>query len=158
MSRPTSSPLRPERIASSVIPKAISYPFELAVVLLVSCLTSSAQSLTGVSQNLFVAGYANHNILEFTPGGVASTFASSLYTPTWLAFDQAGNLYSDDEWGGYVLKFPNTDGVLSSSPILFASGLGNPEGLAFNSAGDLFVACQVGSVIRITPGGTPAAA
>src|ERR1035438_2066587 len=47
----------------------------LGVVLLIS---SSAQA-----QNLFVG--SGGNILEFTPGGVESTFASGLSYPTYLA-------------------------------------------------------------------------
>jgi hypothetical protein len=153
--RPTDfPPTLTARRASSVIPSGILLLFTLAVLLVVSCLSCSAQGTTGVSQNLFVAGYSNHSIMEYLPGGATTTFASSMGYPIALAFDPAGNLYSADEQSGDIYKFANIRGVLSSSPSLFASGLSSPEGLASDSSGDLFVACLSGSIIRITSAGT----
>ncbi len=145
------------RCGPSIIPNVIFFVFTSAVVLVISCLTCSAQSGIGVSQNLFVADYSNHRILEYSPGGATTTFASSLGYPIALAFDAGGSLYEADEISGNVYRFANTGTFLSPSPVLFASGLGNPEGLAFDSEGDLFVACYSGSVIRITPLGTQSA-
>lgn len=142
------------RCGSSVIPNAILFLFTLAVLIVISCVTSSAQSAIGVSQNLFVADLPNHRILEYSPDGARTIFASFLGYPTALGFDSGGNLYDADESTGKVYKFANVGGFLNPSPILLASGLSNPEGLAFNSAGDLFVACLSGSVIRITPSGS----
>ena len=148
------SPSLTGRCGSSVIPDAILFLFTFAVLIVISCVTSSAQSAIELSQNLFVADMFNHRILEYSPGGARTTFASFLGYPTALAFDSGGNLYDADESTGKVYKFANVGGFLNPSPILLASGLSNPEGLAFNSAGDLFVACLSGSVIRITPSGT----
>jgi DNA-binding beta-propeller fold protein YncE len=44
--------------------------------------------------DLFVANAIDNTIEKFTPGGVASVFASTgLHNPIGLAFDSAGNLY-----------------------------------------------------------------
>lgn len=149
------SPSLAGRCGSSVVPNAILFLFTLAVLLLISCLNSSAQSITGLSQNLFVADYAHQRIVEFATGGTSTTFSTSVSYPTMLAFDRAGNLYCSSEVYGNIYKFANTDGVLSSSPTIFASGLRVPEGLAFDDDGDLFVVSfGSASIVRITPDGT----
>ena len=43
-------------------------------------------SSNAYAQNLFVDSYFNGTIVEITPGGVQSTFASGLYSPTSMAF------------------------------------------------------------------------
>lgn len=120
-----------------------------------SCLNSSAQNITGLSQNLFVADYVHHRIVEFAPGGTSTTFSTSVSYPIMLAFDRGGNLYCSSEVYGNIYRFANTDGVLSSSPAIFASGLNVPEGLAFDGDGNLFVVSfGSASIVRITPDGT----
>jgi len=58
----------------------------------------------------------------------------------WLtSHAPAQNLFESDEGSGKINEFINTDGVLSTNPIVFASGASDPEGLAVNSAGDVFV-------------------
>lgn len=109
-------------------------------------------SVTGhaPAQNLFVAnnGAAN-NILEITPGGAQSTFASGLGGPAGLAFNSTGNLFVANAITGNITEI--TPGGAQST---FASGLNVPYGLAFNSAGDLFVANgAANNIIVITPGG-----
>src|SRR5579859_798162 len=106
-------------------------------------------SLNAPAQNLFEADYGSGQILEFTPGGTQSAFASGLNQPLGLAFDSTGNLYEADANSGNLYKF--TPGGAQS---LFASGLGRPNALAFDQTGNLFVTDGVrGDVYSFTPGG-----
>ena len=114
----------------------------MAVVLQLGGLASSAQA-----QNLFVA--SGGNILEFTPGGSQSTFASGL-SPYGLAFDSAGDLFVASIGSGNIYEF--TNGVATEMST-FASGLPYPIALAFNSAGNLLVTTYYGNIFEITPGG-----
>ena len=83
--------------------------------------------------NLFVSTEGdpgNDTILEFTPGGVESTFATGLNNPRGLAFDSLGNLFvaeSNEAPDGDILKFAPGGGT----PIVFASGIDLPEFLTF---------------------------
>jgi sugar lactone lactonase YvrE len=107
------------------------------------------------AQNLFVANSSDGTISEISAGGVVSTFASGLNSPSGLAFDGAGNLFESDNGSGNIYKF--TPGGAES---LFASGLIGPVGLAFNGAGNLFVATQSGgtntpgyNILQFSPSG-----
>jgi hypothetical protein len=95
--------------------------------------------------NLFVStegNSPNDSILEFTPAGMETTFATGLpNNPRGLAFDSAGNLFVAEipqTTTGDILKFTPT-GV----ETVFAAGIGRPQGnggpefLAFPGA-----ACQ----------------
>ena len=85
--------------------------------------------------NLFVSTEGdpgNDVILEFTPGGMESTFAGGLTQPRGLAFDAAGNLFVAETLqspSGDILEF-TTGGV----EIVFASGIDRPEFLTFGPA------------------------
>ena len=115
----------------------------------VSLICSSAPA-----QNLFVSvnDAGGGKIVEFTPDGVQSTFASGLDGLGGLAFDNAGNLFVADipEFGGArpgkIYKF-NPDGARST----FAVGLISPTALAVDRAGNLFVAD--GDILKFTPQG-----
>ncbi|MGI8956954.1 MAG: hypothetical protein ACR2II_08580 [Chthoniobacterales bacterium] len=109
----------------------------LAVISLI-CARASAQ-------NLFAG--TDFNIVEFTPNGVESTFASGF--TAGLAFDKSGNLFVADDGSGAVYKFTPA-GVRTT----FASELPltGPVGLAFDSAGNLFVAADV-TIYKFTPTG-----
>jgi hypothetical protein len=113
----------------------------IAVVLQVGMLASSAQA-----KNLFVESYGT--IIEITPGGAQSTFASGL-SPYGLACDSAGDLFVAATFSGNIYEF--TPGGARST---FASGLPYPIALAFNSAGNLFVTTYYGDIFKITPDGT----
>ncbi len=89
-------------------------------------------------------------ILEITPGGVQSVFASGLggLEINGLAFNSAGDLFVSDEGRGNIYEF-TTNGTQST----FASGLNLPYGLAFDSAGDLFEAdLGSGNIYEFTNG------
>ena len=83
--------------------------------------------------NLFVATEGdpgNDTILEFTPDGMESTFATGLTNPRGLAFDSFGNLFvaeSNPAPDGEILKFAPGGGA----PTVFASGIDLPEFLTF---------------------------
>lgn len=89
-------------------------------------------------------------ILQFTPEGTQSTFASGLKTPSDLAFDKVGNLFVSDSASNSIFKFA-PDGTKTS----FASGLNWPLGLAFDAAGNLVVAdSQTGTIFKLARNGT----
>jgi hypothetical protein len=86
--------------------------------------------------NLFVSTEGdpgNNTILEFTPSGMESTFATGLVAPRGLAFDRSGNLFVAEiiQTGpGDILKFtPNGVGTVFASGI-GPGGNGGPEFLA----------------------------
>ncbi len=98
---------------------------------------------------LYEADTGSGRILEFTPAGVESTFASGLDKPVGLAFDPSGNLYVSAAGSGKILKF--TFGGVKST---FASGLNNPWGLAFDASGNLFVSASgSGQILKFAPDG-----
>ena len=83
--------------------------------------------------NLFVSTEGdpgNDTILEFTPNGMESTFATGLTNPRGLAFDGFGNLFvaeSNPAPDGDILEFAPGGGA----PTVFASGIDLPEFLTF---------------------------
>ena len=99
------------------------------------------------AQNLYVSTHrpqsdGGHAILEFTPSGTQSTYASGLLFPRGLAFDSIGNLFAAEtvEPGdrldiGRVLKFNlrnHVSTVGSAAKFFF-------EGLALDIAGNAYV-------------------
>ncbi len=65
-----------------------------------------ATSASVHAETLFVSNPLNNTIVKFTPGGVGSVFASAgLSTPTGIAFDSTGNLYSANDGNNTILKF-----------------------------------------------------
>src|SRR5262245_62232378 len=72
-----------------------------------------ALAITAHAQNLYVSAQVapSHAILEFTPDGTRSTYASGLLFPRGLAFDSIGNLFAaetlapDNHGIGRALKF-----------------------------------------------------
>ncbi|HKW30396.1 MAG TPA: HYR domain-containing protein, partial [Verrucomicrobiae bacterium] len=99
--------------------------------------------------NLFVANSGAGQVVEFTPGGAGSIFASGLNQPLGLAFDSGDNLFVADSGSGNIYKF--TSGGAQST---FASGLNTPFGLAMDSAGNLYEADDAsGNINKFTPAG-----
>jgi sugar lactone lactonase YvrE len=101
--------------------------------------------------NLFVAtglpGQVGGFILEYTPSGGRSIFASELDS-RGLAFNTGGDLF-DAEFG-------NTSAVLKFTPLgvksTFASGLNSVTSLAFDSKDNLFV-LDGWNILQFTPSG-----
>ena len=127
-----------------------------------------ALAITAQAQNLYVSahtpgtGFYHHSILEFTPSGVQSTYASGLSFPRGLAFDSLGNLFAaetlapaDDVEVGKVLKFNlrNKATTLGSAAQFFF------EGLAIDNAGNVYVMgtdtspTAAGTIFKFTPSG-----
>jgi len=107
-----------------------------------------ALAINAHAQNLYVSAHTpgtgeyHHSILEFTPSGVQSTYASKLQFPRGLAFDSLGNLFAAETLApagdvevGKVLKFNlrNKATTLGSAAQFFF------EGLAIDIAGNIYV-------------------
>jgi sugar lactone lactonase YvrE len=75
--------------------------------------------------NLFVSDEGTYTIVEFTPGGTESPFASGLIQPIGLAFNSAGNLFVADR-GDTIYEY--TPGGTQS---VFATGIDQPGAIAF---------------------------
>ena len=101
------------------------------------------------SGDLFIGAEAR--IIEITPGGTQSTFASGMATSA-LAFNNAGDLFAGV--GSNIVEI-TPDGIKTTFATL---GLQQDvRALAFNSAGDLFAAesaLGMGAIFEYTPGGT----
>src|SRR5438105_3922271 len=126
--------------------------------LLSSVLCLGAVILTSSSapaQNLFMSSNDGQTgvILEFTPDGTQSTFASGLSNPQGLVFDSSGNLFvadggDIDGLGAAIYKFtPGGRQSTFAAPFLCIG-----PGLAIDSADNLFVPdwCT-GSIHEFTP-------
>jgi len=74
-------------------------------------IASSAQA-----QNLFVANWADNDIIEITPSGVQSIFASGLDGPYGLAFNSAGDLFVANFFGGDIIEITpsGTQSIIAS--------------------------------------------
>jgi len=119
------------------------------------------------AQNLYVSAnrlpsLGGHAILQFTPSGVESTYATGLENPRGLAFDSLGNLFAaeilnrDQHVIGRVLKFNLRDHrntVGSAAKFDFV-------GLALDMAGNAYVMATddedpvgAGTIFKFTPDG-----
>src|SRR5258707_596759 len=108
-------------------------------------------SSTAQAQNLFVS--TGTNIIEITPGGGQSTFATGLIQGGGVAINSAGDVFVADNHTPNVFEY-TTNGTQST----FASGLPSPSGLAFDHAGNLFVgSASSGNIYEITTNGTQSA-
>src|SRR5207249_4277829 len=93
-------------------------------------------------------------IVQITPGGTQSTFASAPGEQlNGVAFDKSSNLFV-----GANNVFVSSATILKYTPggtqSTFATGLTEPRGLAFDSAGNLFEADKTsGNIYEFTPGG-----
>ena len=109
-------------------------------ILLITC--------TAQAQNMFVTIVTN--VIEITPGGVQSTFATGLIQAEGVAVNSAGHVFVADPQdvldNGFIYEYTPA-GVRS----IFASGLYFPSGLAFDSAGNLFVT-DAYSILEFTNG------
>src|SRR5208282_934857 len=124
-----------------------AFPIKPVLALLIPLLWAALLISSAPAQNLFVA--SGGNILEFTPGGAQSTFASGVPYPIALAFNSAGILFVTTYYG-VILEI--TPGGVGSA---FASGLNMPGMLACDSAGNLFESDYgSGNIYEFTPDGT----
>jgi hypothetical protein len=115
-------------------------------------------AITAHAQNLYVTVRFPGRILEYTPSGVQSTYATGLSTPRGLAFDSIGNLFAaetvfpNDREIGRVLKYN-----LNNKVSTFGTVGGNVdwflEGLATDVAGNAYVLATDQSTVG--PDGNP---
>jgi sugar lactone lactonase YvrE len=124
-----------------------------------------ALAITAHAQNLYVTVVGPGEILEYTPSGVQSTFATGLDGPRGLAFDSVSNLFAaaqhflpTDIEIGIVLKYNlrnHVNTVGSAANFIF-------EGLALDIAGNAYVLATditghsptfAGTVFEFTPSG-----
>jgi DNA-binding beta-propeller fold protein YncE len=126
-------------------------------------------AITAHAQNLYVSAQrpgalGGHAILEFTPSGVQSTYASGLLFPRGLGFDSISNLFAahtvvpddTDIEIGRVLKFNlrNKVSTVGSATHFFF------EGLAIDIAGNAYVLANddrsptlASTIFKFTPSG-----
>jgi sugar lactone lactonase YvrE len=128
-----------------------------------ACLGAAILICTSASaQNLFVSGTdaGGGEIFQFTWDGGQSIFASGLYKPSGMAFDNAGNLFVVDyeilngDFIGNAAIFKITpNGTLT----IFASRVSYSSSLAVDRAGNLFVAdYDSGIIYQYKPSGSRA--
>jgi sugar lactone lactonase YvrE len=123
--------------------------------------TGMAFDATG---NLWVSNIGNNTIVEFTaaqlatagaetPGIVLSATASSLSSPSALAFDPSGNLWVTNTAANTVVSFATASLAATGSPAPAATisansgSLQTPRALAFDFGGNLWVANEAASTI-----------
>jgi sugar lactone lactonase YvrE len=127
---------------------SVKYLFRTATTSLVPvvCVAIVMLPVTSHAQNLFVGCLGTgQSIVELSPDGTQSIFATGLTDARALAFDSSGNLFAADYPNGNIYKF-TPDGTRTT----FASGLIYPGALAFNSTGDLFVASGQNLFVNIS--------
>ena len=126
-----------------------------------------ALTITAHAQNLYVStqrpeSLGGHAILEFTPSGGQSTYATGLTAPRGLAFDSIGNLFAahnpepDDIEIGRVLKFNlrNKVSTVGSTAKFFFAGLAvDIAGNAYVMATDDNSPTAAGTIFKFTPSG-----
>ncbi len=84
--------------------------FALSVALTGWSLCGLTLSPAVQAQNLFETDTGSNSIIQITPLGVKTTFATGLNRPSGLAFDTAGNLFEADFGGGNIFKFTEMEG------------------------------------------------
>jgi DNA-binding beta-propeller fold protein YncE len=118
------------------------------------------------AQNLYVSVQTrpSHAILEFTPQGARSTYASGLLFPRGLAFDSIGNLFAAETVApggrdlliGRVLKFDlrNHVSTVGSAVNFFFEGLAvDIAGNAYVMANDQTSPTGASAIFKFTPDG-----
>ena len=118
------------------------------------------------AQNLYVSTQRrpSHAILQFTPSGTQSTYASGLLFPRGLAFDSIGNLFAAETVApgdrelliGRVLKFNlrNHVSTVGSAVNFFFEGLAvDIAGNAYVMANDQTSPTGASTIFKFTPDG-----
>ncbi len=118
-----------------------------------------------ISSNGAIEVVAGNGIPGFSGDGGPATSAS-LYSPSAVALDSAGNLYVADTGNERIRKVTVSDGTITTvagsgtngfsgdgGPAVNAS-FGNPTGVAVDSAGDIYIADTANARIRKVSGGT----
>jgi sugar lactone lactonase YvrE len=133
-----------------------------------------ALAITAHAQNLYVTVLRPGTILEYTPSGVQSTFATGLSAPRGLAFDSIGNLFAAEtifpedrsvlpnggNGIGKVLKYNLNNKVSTFGTVSIGREDIFLQGLATDVAGNAYVLAVDGSndtapgtIFEFTPSG-----
>jgi sugar lactone lactonase YvrE len=99
-------------------------------------LSAPTQLTFDYSGNLFVVDSGNSRIVELPVNGNQTAIALPGVTPTTVAVDPSGTLYTTDSTSLQLLAF--APGSTTGTPVL--NGLNKPAGLAVDSDGNLFLA------------------
>jgi DNA-binding beta-propeller fold protein YncE len=138
---------------------------KIRILPLLSLGTILALAISAEAQNLYVSAQVppSHAILEFTPDGTQTTYASGLSYPRGLAFDSIGNFFAahNPEPGdrldiGRVLKFNlrNHVSTFGSAAYFFFAGLAmDRAGNAYVMATDDRDPTAAGTIFKFTPSG-----
>ncbi len=125
-------------------------------------------AITAHAQNLYVTVLRPFEILEYTPSGVQSTFATGLSAPRGLAFDSIGNLFAAETVNfehtgngiGKVLKYNLRNHVSTFGTVSIGGEDIFLEGLATDIAGNAYVLATnsndftgPGTIFEFTPSG-----
>jgi len=142
----------------------LTYFKRIRIMPLLSLGAIFALAINAYAQNLYVSAQVppSHAILEFTPNGTQSTYASGLLFPRGLAFDSIGNLFAaetlepDNHDIGRVLKFNlrNHVSTVGSAAKFFFGGLAiDIAGNAYVLATDDNSPTLAGTIFKFTPDG-----
>jgi glucose/arabinose dehydrogenase len=133
-----------------------------------------ALAITAHAQNLYMTVLRPGTILEYTPSGVQSTFATGLSAPRGLAFDSIGNLFAAEtifpedrsvlpnggNGIGKVLKYNLNNKVSTFGTVsigredIFLQGLATDvAGNAYVLATDASTGIGPGTIFEFTPSG-----
>ncbi len=106
--------------------------------------------------DLFIADYANNQIVKVAPGGVQTTVPTNgLSNPRGVAVDGAGNLFISDAGNARVVEIPAGCTTAACQVTVPTTGLNNFDGgLAVDGAGNIFIADTGNArVVKVTPSG-----
>jgi len=93
-------------------------------------------NLTFHNEDLFCSDWSGGSVNRVTPDGQIFTFAEDFDHPGGIAFNQNGDAYIAEDWGGRINK-TSDDGATWD---LFVEGLDGPSSLIFDNSGNLYVA------------------
>ena len=146
--------------------KPLTHFRKIRILPLLSLGATFALAITAHAQNLYVSTQrpGSHAILEFTPSGTYSVYASGLLFPRGLAFDSIGNLFAAetvvpgdrDLSIGRVLKFNlrNKVSTAGSAVNFFFEGLAvDIAGNAYVMANDQTSPTGASTIFKFTPDG-----
>lgn len=90
-----------------------------------------------------------------SPSAVSTARAGSFFGPSWIAFDENGDLWSNDFGANAVFRIPASDlagtgDATISPPVSITIGVtGLLESMAFDESGGLWMAGSQGKLIRL---------
>lgn len=121
-----------------------------------------------VTLGIFPAAQGAQKVLQITPDGTVSTYATGLTTAVGIAFDAKGQLYALETFTGVPFPGPSAAGTgkvvrvtPGSAPQTVASGFSFPSAMTFGPDGMLYVSNfgyavpGQGQIVRVNVNATP---